>query len=172
LDLKHALGKDMSASIFVGFAGLFLASTWIMHKYSRKRLTLLRVGVVGFSKTSFAEVERARLILRETFQGLYNDVGRKYSHVEIVSGWTALGVPLLAYEEASKFGFTTVGVACKRAQEHACFPCEKVTIVGENWGDESATFLDSCDTLLKLGGGPQSEAEYRQFMGPKKELML
>jgi hypothetical protein len=32
-------------------------------------------------------------------------------------------------------------------------------IVGDNWGDESKTFLDSIDMLVRVGGGKQSLEE-------------
>lgn len=47
------------------------------------------------------------------------------------------------------------------------FPCNRQTIVGERWGDESETFLSSIDVLLRFGGGPQSQAEFGKFAGSK-----
>ena len=36
-------------------------------------------------------------------------------------------------------------------------------IVGNNWGDESQTFLDSCDVIVRVGGGKQSFEEVAEF---------
>src|SRR5690348_7922287 len=44
----------------------------------------------------------------------------------------------------------TCACACVRAE------CDDVVIVGDAWGDESATFLRSIDLMVKIGGGAQS----------------
>ena len=35
-------------------------------------------------------------------------------------------------------------------------------IVGKEWGDESETFLNKIDCIVKIGGGKQSEKEFAQ----------
>ncbi len=75
---------------------------------------------------------------------------------EVVSGWTNLGIPKQAYEEAVKRKWFTVGIACKKAYEFPRFPVDRIVVVGENWGDESPTFLNSIDVLVRVGGGKQS----------------
>lgn len=126
-----------------------------------------RLGVIGYSGTPF-DVDAARRILRR-------EIGRHgmfHQEVEVVSGLTALGIPLLAYEVAAENGYLTVGVACKKAEENPCWPCDEVIIVGEEWGDESETFLSRIDYLLKVGGGKQSVAEFARFTGTKEEFFL
>jgi len=90
----------------------------------------------------------------------------------VVSGYTDVGVPGIAYRVAGKFGMETIGIACSKAYDHPRYPCDEVIIVGDDWGDESKTFLASIDELIKVGGGKQSEAEFKSFEGPKEEFDL
>ena len=85
---------------------------------------------------------------------LYKD--RKYA---VVSGLTDIGISALAYREASKRGWKTVGVACSKAEQYGCYACDEKHIVGDNWGDESATFLGMLDAFVRVGGGKQSFTE-------------
>lgn len=118
-------------------------------------LTPLRVGVVGPSGQSFDE-DKARKYLLEAFNQIKAKEGL---NVEVVSGWTWLGVPGLAYEIATAFNWSTVGVACAKAKDYDCFPCDRVIIVGDEWGDEFEYFLNSIDILIKVGDGEQSATE-------------
>jgi hypothetical protein len=123
----------------------------------------LQIGVTGYSAQPF-DRRRAQLLLGE----LLDEVearwpGRRYV---LVSGWTDVGVPSLAYREAARRGWRTVGVACALARGQACFPVDEVLVVGERWGDESAEFLGRIDVLVRLGGGPQAHREAGLFPRP------
>jgi len=85
----------------------------------------------------------------------------------IVSGLTALGIPLLAYKYAESRGWKTMGIACSKAGDYECYACDRIHIVGDNWGDETSAFLASIDVLIRIGGGKQSLEECRkaQVMG-------
>ena len=74
--------------------------------------------------------------------------------------------------EAVKLGMGTVGIACQKAFENPLFPCDQVIIEGDDWGDESATFLEYIDEMIKVGGGRQSEFEFAGFKGPKEDFEL
>ena len=37
-------------------------------------------------------------------------------------------------------------------------------IVGNEWGDESATFLGECDVIVRVGGGKQSLDEVAAYI--------
>lgn len=126
----------------------------------------MRIGIVGFSSDDFDKV-KAREVIAILFDELYEKHGK---NVEIVSGYTAIGVPLISYEEAAKRGFSTTGIASTKARKYDVYPCDNVTIIGDNWGDESEEFLNRIDILYKLGGGKQSEAEFAAFEGPKREF--
>lgn len=115
----------------------------------------MRVGVVGYSAQKF-DVEKAKRIIKSIFDELQKQYG---NDITIVSGLTAMGIPLLAYEEARRRGWKTIGIACRKAYDYERFPVDEEIIVGENWGDESETFLQSIDILVRIGGGRQSESE-------------
>lgn len=118
---------------------------------SRKRF---RVGVVGYSDKKFDKKKALELI-----QEGFDDVIGSKKDVEIVSGLTDLGIPAIAYKEAVKRGYRTTGIACCKAEEFKCFPCDKIVTIGEDWGDESKTFLDNIDVLIRVGGGKQTKKE-------------
>ncbi|CAF0713517.1 unnamed protein product [Brachionus calyciflorus] len=121
----------------------------------------INVGVVGYSATKFDKLKGANLV-KKAFDELEKQFG---SNIAIVSGYTNIGIPALAYQEAAKRGWKTVGIACKRAKNYDCFQCEEVVIVGNKWGDESETFIDYISVLIKIGGGRQSikELEMAKF---------
>jgi len=116
---------------------------------------MFRLGVIGYSAQKF-DVKKARKIIKKEF----NYFKRIYGNdIIIVSGLTAMGIPLLAYEEAKKNGWKTIGIACTKAKKFDIFPVDEEIVVGKEWGDESETFLKSIDMLLKIGGGEQAQKE-------------
>ena len=118
---------------------------------------MIKVGVVGYSANKF-DIEKAKNIIKEVFDSFEKKYGKE---VVIVSGLTALGIPLLAYKEAKKRNWKTIGIACKKANEFEQFPVDKKIIIGEEWGDESETFISMIDILIRIGGGKQSHNEVR-----------
>lgn len=116
----------------------------------------VRVGVMGYSGQKF-DINKANESLKSAFD-IIEDMFPE-SEIIVVSGYTNLGVPALAYAEAVKRGWKTAGVACNQAKEYPVFPCDEVTLVGENWGDESPTFLKTSDLFVRVGGGGQSKRE-------------
>jgi hypothetical protein len=111
-----------------------------------------RVGVVGFSNPNFDRHKAA-----EYLAGAFSSIQGK---ALVVSGLTDLGIPALAYRVAKNFSFKTAGIACKKAEDYDLYPVDvPPIIVGDNWGDESKTFLDSIDMLVRVGGGKQSLEE-------------
>jgi hypothetical protein len=127
-----------------------------------------RIGIVGYSGQKFDAFE-ATNILHEALKK------RLVGHPEgcaVVSGYTDLGIPGIAYRIAEKLGMSTVGIACKKAYENPRFPCDEVIIEGEDWGDESPVFLANIAEMIKVGGGKQSVAEFESFEGPKENFDL
>ncbi len=123
----------------------------------------LKIGVVGYSSGKYDEIQ-ARLLVTLSLSYIVDKVGSQY---QIVSGLTNLGIPALAYEFAVRHGIPTVGVACSKAEEYECFPVNEKIIVGDEWGDESETFLSMCDVLIRVGGGKQSLEEVKAFKSMK-----
>ncbi len=127
----------------------------------------LKIGVVGYSAQKFDEPEAIRM-LREA----YDSIDAQYSDKQkvVVSGLTDIGVPALAYREAQNRGWRTVGIACSKAREYACFSVDEEIIIGSEWGEESPTFLDSIDVLIRVGGGNQSKRETAETISRGKPV--
>jgi len=117
----------------------------------------MKVGIIGYSNQSFNKQKA-----REEIKRIYDELEDKHNNISIVSGYTNLGIPKIAYEEATEKGWETVGIACKKASNYETYPVDKFVIVGEDWGDESELFLNSIDILVKIGGGKQSDEECRK----------
>jgi len=117
----------------------------------------LRIDVVGYSDKKF-DKKMAKDLLSDCF----DEIEKKNEDKEfiVVSGLTNLGIPALAYEEAVRRGWGTAGIACKKAEEYELFDCDDVRLIGEEWGDESETFLNDISVLVKIGGGKQSKEEF------------
>jgi hypothetical protein len=61
-------------------------------------------------------------------------------------------------------------VACKKAYDFEWFKTdEQPIIIGDNWGDETDTFVKSIDALVRIGLGKQSllESELVRKRGSK-----
>ena len=116
----------------------------------------MRIGVIGYSAQKF-DKKKATDLLKKSFDLVVSE--NKSDNYEVVSGLTNLGIPALAYKEAKERNWKTVGIAPKVSEEFEYFPCDDVRIVGEGWGEESETFLNSIDILVKIGGGKQSKTE-------------
>jgi hypothetical protein len=113
----------------------------------------MRVGVVGYSGQKFDHT-LGRKLIRQAF-----DLLARKDDIEMVSGLTNVGIPAIAYEEATRRGWKTVGVACSQALDYDCFPVNEAIIVGQFWGDESEVFLERIDLVIRVGGGLQSRKE-------------
>src|SRR3989344_1287303 len=128
----------------------------------------IRIGVTGYSVQKF-DVAEAQRMLREA----YDTIDRKHRDKSktVVSGLTDLGVLALAYREAKTRGWRTVGIACSKAEEFDCFAVDEREIVGNEWGKESETFLNSIDVLVRVGGGNQAKRETETFKKLRKQVI-
>lgn len=133
-------------------------------------MTTLRIGVAGFSGQKFDE-EHAQQLLEQGLDKIVAEHPEATSYV-LVSGWTDLGIPALAYREAAVRGWNTKGIACGKVNEKneetgelrfPLFPVDESIAVGTEWSDESETFREDCHLLLCLGGGKQTMAEAADF---------
>src|SRR3989338_7335910 len=117
----------------------------------------LRIGVVGYCPPSRFDKAEAIRMIREAYNKI--DIQNPNMLKVVVSGLTNIGVPALAYKEAVQRGWRTAGITCEKANEYECFPVDEKIIIGNEWGDESQTFLKSIDVLLRIGMGRQSIKE-------------
>ncbi|MCB9547871.1 MAG: hypothetical protein H6706_18785 [Myxococcales bacterium] len=113
------------------------------------------VGVVGFSRPLPAE--RVAAVEAALATSLDEALARGPSW--LVSGATATGVPGLAHAVATRRGVPSVGFTARAALAWPLAPLDWLVIVGEAFGDESAAFVQVCDALVVVGGGPQSARE-------------
>lgn len=133
------------------------------------KMEQLRIGVVGYCPPARFDFNEAKRMLVDGF----NYFERRFPNIEfsVVSGLTDIGIASLAYREAKKRGWKTSGIGCSKAKEYPCFPVdEKPIIIGDNWGDESETFLNSIDALIRIGGGIQSHLETQE--AKKKNIQV
>ena len=116
----------------------------------------MKVGLIGYSGQKFDQ-EKALEHISEAFnivEDLFGDDGHM-----LVSGLTDIGIPWLGYREADMRGWCLVGVACAKAKDYPCYHVHKEIIIGDNWGDESTTFINMLDVIIRVGGGKQSQQE-------------
>ena len=91
---------------------------------------MYRIGVVGNSQGEIDEYKTALILYKNLDDRSREHLGK----LQVVSGYTDMGVPGVAYRVATELNIGTVGIACKKAKDYECFPCEEVHIIGEEWG--------------------------------------
>ncbi len=122
----------------------------------------MRIGVVGYSGGKFDKIEAIDMLKQGL--GTFNKLNPESDEMTwVVSGYTDIGIPALAYRLAKKRGWMTKGIACGKATEYKCYPCSVVELYGNDWGDESKYFLEDIDVMLRVGGGEQSLEEVEAF---------
>jgi hypothetical protein len=121
---------------------------------------VMRIGVVGYSRSNF-DHDQAKLLLDQAIQEIagINDLYLDRTNVWLVSGWTDMGIPGIAYRVAQDYGMKTMGIACRKAYAFDCYETDRVHVIGKEWGEESSGFLAAIDVLIRIGGGLQSHRE-------------
>jgi len=125
------------------------------------------VGVAGFSgQWSPAKLEAdpalkaaagaATEALREHLKKLKDEHG---DNLIVSSGATMEGVPKIIYDICAEEGIAAMGVACEKAFNYPLGTMKYLVIEGQNWGDESPSFLKTSDEFVLLGGGGQAKRE-------------
>ena len=125
------------------------------------------VGVAGFSgqwapaklaadPSLKASADAATVALREHLKKLKEEYGDK---LVISSGATMEGVPKIIYEICAQEKIAAMGVACEKAFDYSLGAMKYLVIEGQNWGDESPSFLKTSDEFVLLGGGGQAKRE-------------
>lgn len=133
----------------------------------KEREGLHVVGVTGFSgQWSASKLDADPLLkaaadaateaLRDYLLKLKAEYGDK---LIISSGATMEGVPKIIYDICFQAGIKAMGVACEKAFDYLLGTMKYLVVEGQNWGDESASFLKTSDELIMLGGGGQAKRE-------------
>lgn len=130
---------------------------------------MLKIGVVGYSSGKF-DSDLAQILVGTGLDYLVRNSSS--IQFDLVSGLTNTGIPAMAYRVALARGWRTTGIACSLAHDFECFDVDEEIIVGDQWGDESSTFLNHVDCLLRVGGGDQSHAEVAAFRQLKPYAMV
>jgi orotate phosphoribosyltransferase-like protein len=122
----------------------------------------IKIGVVGFSRNQFDKTAATQK-LKTIISRLIGEKGAQ--SFELVSGYTASGVPKIAYLIADELGIETVGFSANQALKvkNGVYPVKKVILIGERFGDESQKFIEYIDILIRIGGGKQSRDEVALF---------
>ncbi len=131
----------------------------------------LMIGVVGYSGQKFdgSEARHALDTLLDRARGARNDV-------TIVCGLADVGIAAIAYRLARARGWETFAVDCARSRKYPAFPVDDMLIIESMVrGSESAAFLETCDAMVRVGGGAQAANEIATFRsqgGPVYEYDL
>lgn len=129
----------------------------------------IKVGVIGFSDESKFNKSDAIKAFNDAFDNIKELFPEREIH--IVSGLTNMGMPRLAYEEAVRRKWKTVGIAPKQSENYKLFPVDEKIIVGEKFGDESEVFINYINVLIKVGGGKQSDKELKMSIEKNIPIM-
>tara|TARA_R110001599_G_scaffold306849_1_gene513383 strand:- start:94 stop:537 length:444 start_codon:yes stop_codon:yes gene_type:complete len=123
----------------------------------------MKIGIVGYSSKKIDENMGTQLLEQEISKIVISH--SKAESVEIVTGLTSIGIPKLAYQIADKRNYIKTGISAQQAYLVKCgvYPVDNEIIVGEVFGDESQTFVDYIDYLVRIGGGKQSAHEVALF---------
>lgn len=131
------------------------------------------VGVAGYSDDwALNPRPDAEEVARSVLHRWFTDVGNEGHRLWCVSGATDYGVPALAYDEARKMGLPCVGITAAEALQYRIARLERLVIVGQHFGEESMAFVDACERVLLIGGGPQAEREARLSVGRNTPLTV
>ena len=125
---------------------------------------MINIGVVGYSGGKFDEKIAKALMAIALDIVEENHPDKEYA---LVSGFTDMGIPAIAYRMADKRDWRTVGIACSKADENPCYDVDESIIEGDDWGDESETFLNAIDVFVRIGGGKQSLEETEKAKSKK-----
>lgn len=134
-----------------------------LHRHTEN---VLKVGVVGYCPPSKFDVEEARQMIVDAYNKLEQIYGDR--SIAVISGLTNVGVLAIAYEEASKRNWVTIGVASEKALKYELYPVTAKVIIGKEWGDESRFFVEMLDVIIRIGGGTQSHREVEEVRKAKK----
>jgi hypothetical protein len=110
---------------------------------SLELLSAVRIGITG--EISETQIPEAKRVLSRALGRLYG------SSIEIVAKLVDRGVSRAAYEVAQELEFRTAGVAPRVALDETCSLVDRREIVGEDWGQETETFINQVSIIICLG---------------------
>jgi hypothetical protein len=125
------------------------------------------VGVTGFSgQWSDAKIAADEGIKSDaaaataSLHEYLSELKAKYGEKLVVSsGATNEGVPKIIYSLCESLGIKAMGVTSAKAADYPLGRMDYLIVMGEDWGQESPTFLNTSDEFILLGGGGQAKRE-------------
>jgi len=157
-DIERARWAEKSSAQFVSGADFQELKT--LHR-------LHVVGVTGFSgqwsdqkiasdQTIREDALAATSLIRDHLEALKAQYG---SRLVLSSGATMEGVPKIIYQLCEQLGIDAMGVTSAKAIDYQLGKMRYLVVEGDDWGQESATFLRTSDELIMIGGGGQAKRE-------------
>lgn len=166
---SHQVGAEVRKSLAEQYASKTSAKIMSCTEFEnlKEKEGLHVVGATGFSgQWSTAKIEanpllqatvdEATIALTDHLKHLKATYGDK---LVLSSGATMEGVPKIIYDVCVHEGIAAIGVACEKAFNYPLGSMKYLIIEGQEWGNESQTFLKTSDEILILGGGGQAKRE-------------
>ena len=131
-------------------------------------MEIFKIGIIGSLKPNF-DIDDAKEKIIEAIELILKYHPNK--NYKIVSVMTNEGIPKHAYDIGKfNYNFNTIGYASKMIYQgkYGVYDVDEKVIVGEKYGDECEYLISNVDSLIRIGGGYQSNYEVEQF----KNLLL
>lgn len=125
--------------------------------------TKFRIGIVGYCQPTKFDYDEAWSLVQKGLN-VASSRAPKNSDILVLGGFTDIpSIHCIGYQQARQRGWNCGGIACMKAMDYKLWNMseegDEANIVGDNWGDESQTFVNKIDILVRVGGGPQSFSE-------------
>ncbi len=133
----------------------------------------LRLGVIGYIEEKF-DAYAGQALIRDGYRRF--EAANPGVPKVIVSNLIELGIPKLAYFEATQNNWRRVGIAPAIVRDLARkYGCEfanvtRQEIIGQSWGDEAERFIESIDALCAIGGSSRVIALTQQARAFNKQI--
>ena len=135
----------------------------------------LAIGLAGFSG-NFDTQERPDIeqVIQQIIEYMLHEKMESClpQQIFMVSGATKLGVPQVGYTVARKLGISSIGLTANEAIDHPIAEIDYLTVVGEQFGDESEAFISIIDELWVIGGGEQSLKECKMAVNSETPVKI
>lgn len=140
---------------------------------------MFKIGIVGYCPpTKFDQVEAWDLVKTGLMRAWSDAITQQRMdsgipdgiplemETMVVGGLSANGcIHETGYWIARQLGWSCGGIASEKVKIYKWWPMSEegdmLKIFGKKWGDESKTFIEEIDALVRVGGGAQSQREVK-----------
>ena len=117
------------------------------------------VGFCGYSNEGDINKGTHELVA-ETLTTLAMECDVAGYRIMAVGGYTNSGINRILRQVCTDLNIPLAGITSGKCYDYPCWDSvDYLKVVGDNWGDESANFVDALDILVRIDGGKQSYAE-------------